>query len=224
MRLRILPLLLAIAATAGCATTPSPRSTAPTSASGAAASAGARRSADAPLSTTALHKLLLTRTDLGPDYVAAPASSGSSQAISPADCPALAQLAEHAEGPFTSAHRVTTAFQHNGAPGTPITEELYSDRGDRLSRAADQLFAAFRSCSKFTLGATTSVRVRAASAPSRLGTERWGHSLIIHAATGTSEVTQFAVRCGTVLVMLSAPSETALRHLPQAVDRVGCAA
>ncbi|MEV3857612.1 hypothetical protein AB0J38_25195 [Streptomyces sp. NPDC050095] len=171
-----------------------------------------------------MQKRLLTRADLGSDYVAAPASSGSSQMVSPADCPALAQLAEHAGVLFPSAHRVTAVFQRDNAPGTRFAEELYSDRGDRLSHAADQLFAAYRSCSEFALGATTTVRVRAASVPLRVGAERWGQSLTIRTMTGTSEVTQFAVRCGTVLVMLSAPLDDALRRLPQAVDHVGCAA
>ncbi|MDX2822149.1 hypothetical protein PV416_13835 [Streptomyces ipomoeae] len=198
---------LAVLALAGCthgsATSPSPMSstTVPVPPDGQSAPASS------PLSSTALAKRLLDESDLGGDYTRMPRRTAAHDDVTVIGCPALAKLGDASTGASLAFPRKAKAsFTYAGGSSSELTEELYSDTEDKLSRSVDRIFEAMTSCRTYqVLAGSTPVAVTTQKVlvARRLGDEQWSQLLTFAAGGRSSSVKQTAVRTGMVLVVVS---------------------
>ncbi|MFG3662216.1 hypothetical protein [Streptomyces sp. NPDC047706] len=199
---------LTVMALAGCthgsATSPSPRSstTVPVPPDGQSAPA------PSPLSSTALAKRLLDESDLGEDYTRMPQRTAAHDDVTVIGCPALAKLGDAAVNGASLAlpRKAKASFTYAGGSDSELSEELYSNAEDKLSRSVDRIFEAMTSCPTYqVLAGSTPVTVTTQKVlvARRLGDEQWSQLLTFAAGGRSSVVKQTAVRTGMVLVVVS---------------------
>ncbi|MFI6804174.1 hypothetical protein ACIBO6_04030 [Streptomyces luteogriseus] len=210
MRLRTTTVLslsaLAVLALTGCSTD-SPDSTDPASSTTVSVRPdGESASASAPLSLAALAKRLLDESDLGEGYTRTPQRPAQHDDVTVIGCPALENLDEAAiGGSLDFPHKAKASFTYAGGSNSDVTEELYSDTEDKLSRSVGRIFEAMTSCSTYqVLTGSTPVTVTTQKVlVDRLGDEQWSQLLTFAAGGRSSIVKQMAVRVGAVVVVVS---------------------
>ncbi len=224
-------LTLAILTTAGCGGTAGNSrseksgSTRP-SASGAASAAASQPPAapalgDAPpLSGSALRGLLLTQTDLGPDYSAQPASSGDNKHddVGMQGCPALQKL-DAANLQFATS--ADASFTYNGDANSELDEELASDSPAKLATDIREISQAWTACPSFTMtsGQTPISVTTSQTAAPKLGDQQFGVVMTMTGAT-TSVMEEVVIRKGNVALFLSGAPGLVDNHLAQAVNKL----
>ncbi|MEH0521175.1 MULTISPECIES: hypothetical protein [Streptomyces] len=198
---------LAVLALAGC-THGSATSSGPTSSTAVPVHPdGQSAPAPTPLSSTALAKRLLDESDLGGDYTRMPQRTTTHDDVTVNGCPALAKLGGDAATGASLAfpRKAKASFTYAGGSSSELTEELYSDTEDKLSRSVDRIFEAMTSCPTYqVLTGSTPVMVTTQKVlVARLGDEQWSQLLTFAAGGRSSTVKQTAVRTGTVVVVVS---------------------
>ncbi|MEW2614540.1 hypothetical protein AB0937_31055 [Streptomyces sp. NPDC047880] len=220
LRLTALTVLALAGCTHGSATSPSPRSstTVPVPPDGQSAPA------PTPLSSTALAKRLLDESDLGEDYTRMPQRTAAHDDVTVIGCPALAKLGDAAVNGASLAfpRKAKASFTYAGGSNSELTEELYSDTEDKISRSVGRIFEAMTSCPTYqVLAGSTPVTVTTQKVlvARRLGDEQWSQLLTFTAGGRSSIVKQTAVRTGTVLVVVSGSPGLVDAHVRKAAAK-----
>jgi hypothetical protein len=214
---------LAVLALAGC-THGSAASSGTTSSTVPVHSDGQSAPAPTPLSSAALAKRLLDESDLGGDYTRMPQRTVAHDDVTVIGCPALAKLGgDVATGASLAFPRKAKAsFTYAGGSSSELTEELYSDTEDKISRSVGRIFEAMTSCPTYqVLAGSTPVTVTTQKVlvAHRLGDEQWSQLLTFTAGWRSSIVKQTAVRTGTVVVVVSGSPGLVDAHVRKAVAK-----
>ncbi|MFB6847941.1 hypothetical protein ACFCXS_24240 [Streptomyces sp. NPDC056373] len=179
--------------------------------------------ASAPLSSAVLAKHLLDESDLGEGYTRTPQRTAAHDDVTVIGCPALEKLGSDAAvgGSLDFPHKAKASFTYAGGSDSVVTEELYSDNEDKLSRSVDRIFEAMTSCPTYqVLTGSTPVTVTTQKAlVARLGDEQWSQLLTFAAGGRSSSVKQTAVRTGTVVVVVSGSPGLVDAHVHKAVAK-----
>jgi hypothetical protein len=135
----------------------------------------------APLSSTALAKLLLDENDLGGDYTRRPQRLAAHDDVTVVGCPALAKLGSDATTGSSLAfpRKAKASFTYAGGSNSELAEELYSDTAAKLSKGIGEVFDAMVSCPTYQVvsgSAVVTVGTQVTAAPD-LGDEQWSHLL-----------------------------------------------
>jgi hypothetical protein len=198
---------LAVLALAGCSHS-SAVSSGPTSSPAVSLHPdGESAPASAPLSSTALARLLLDESDLGGDYTRMPQRTAAHDDVTVIGCPALAKIGGD---PTTGTslvfpRKAEASFTYTGGSNSELAEELYSDTAAKLSKGIGEIFDAMVSCPTYQVVSGSSVinvGTRVTAAPD-LGDERWSQLITYSIGGQRSVVKQTAIRTGNVLVIVS---------------------
>ncbi|KUN95266.1 hypothetical protein [Streptomyces caeruleatus] len=177
----------------------------------------------APLSSAALAKRLLDRSDLGEGYTRTPQRPAQHDDVTVIGCPALEKLGSEAAvgGSFDFPHKAKASFTYAGGSNSEVAEELYSDAEDKLSREVGRIFEAMTACPTYqVLTGSTPVTVTTRKVPvARRGDEQWSQLLTFIAGGRSSIVKQTAVRTGTVVVVVSGVPGLVDAHVRKAVAK-----
>ncbi|MEU5833059.1 hypothetical protein ABZ820_05120 [Streptomyces diacarni] len=169
-----------------------------------------------------LDQRLLDESDLDAAYTRTPEPPSRNDDITVLGCPALARLGDDAVtgGSLDFPRRAKTAFTYAGTSGSELSEELYSDTADTLSKDTGRIFDAM-ACPKYRLRTGTSditVTTRQTSAP-RLGAEQWSHLLTFSAHGADTVMKQTAIRDGSTLLVVSGSPALVDQHLHRAYTK-----
>ncbi|MFJ4818316.1 hypothetical protein [Streptomyces sp. NPDC088801] len=183
-------------------------------------------SALAPLSSTALAKLLLDKSDLGGDYTRMPQRAAAHDDVT-VNCPALEKLGGNAATGTSLAfpRKAKASFAYAGGGNSELAEELYSDTAAKLSKGIGEIFDAMVSCPTYQVvsGSTVvTVGTQVTPAPD-LGDEQWSQLLTYSIGGQRSVVKQTAIRIGNVLVLVSGAPGLVDANLEKALDKAEAA-
>ncbi|WP_372404611.1 hypothetical protein [Streptomyces luteireticuli] len=228
MRLRSTA-VLALAAVGAFSLTGCSHSTSTTAESASAPAAVAQpksepKPATAPLSSAALRDRLLNESDLGQGYARKPdAGEKRHDDVTLVGCPALDKLGGDAAtgGSLDFANEAKATFTYNGDTDSEVSEELYSDTTDKLSKGTGQIFNAMTSCPTFQIvtGSTpVDVATQKISAP-HLGDEQWSHLLTYTAGGQRSVVKQTVIRSGNTMTILTGAPALVDAHVEKALRK-----
>lgn len=218
---------LAVLALTGCSTGSTDSNDPASSTTVSAHPDGENAPASAPLSSAALAKRLLDESDLGEGYTRTPQRPAQHDDVTLTGCPALEKLGSDAAvgSSLNLPPKAKASFTYVGGSDSDVTEELYSDAEDKLSRSVGRIFEAMTSCPAYqVLAGGTPVTVTTQKLPTlELGDERW--SLLLTFTTGgrSSVIKQTAVRIGTVVVVVSGSAALVYAHMAKAVDKADSA-
>ncbi|MFE4828024.1 hypothetical protein [Streptomyces sp. NPDC056672] len=177
----------------------------------------------APLSSAALGKRLLDEGDLGEGYARKPEQPVRHDDITVSGCPALDKISGDAAagGSLDFPRRAKASFTYAGGMDSEVTEELYSDTEDKLSKGVGRIFDAMTSCPTYqALVGSTPITVRTQKVPAaQMGDEQWSLLLTFTAGGRSSVVKEMAVRTGTVVVVISGSSALVDAHAEKAVAK-----
>ena len=179
----------------------------------------------APLSSTALAKLLLDESDLGGDYTRMPQRAAAHDDVT-VNCPALEKLGgDAATGTSLAFPRKAKASFTYGGGNSELAEELYSDTAAKLSKGIGEIFDAMVSCPTYqVMSGNTVVTVGTQVAPAPdLGDEQWSQLLTYSIGGQRSVVKQTAIRIGNVLVLVSGAPGLVDTNLEKALDKAEAA-
>lgn len=177
-----------------------------------------------PLKSSALQSLLLTASDLGPEYVAQPndpAPSGGSDDGSDSvhGCPQLQEL-DHQNLAFPA--QVEETFSYQAGSAQQLDETLGSDAPAKVQASLSKISQALASCQSFSMtrdGAMVTGTVNVINPP-KLGDQQVGYLLTITAPTSTSVIKSLAIREGSVALMLSGDPAAVDGALPKAFGKI----
>lgn len=195
-------------------------------------SVGTGKPADAgrdstPLPSDALKKRLLNAHDLGAGYTLKPESPARRDDVTVLGCPALNSLGGEAAtgGSLDLPRKAKTTLVYNGGSSSEISEELYSDTADKLSRGTSRVFHAMTSCPEYQVLAGNSaidIATQRVGAP-ELGNERWSQLMTFTAGGRSTVVKQTAIRDRSVLLVLSGSPALVDRHIETALAKATAA-
>ncbi|MFE9407376.1 hypothetical protein ACFYN0_01025 [Streptomyces sp. NPDC006704] len=210
---------LTVLALTGCSTTPadSPRPSA------SAHQDGKNSAMPAPLSSAALDKRLLNESDLGEGYTRTAQRPASHDDVTVIGCPALKGLGGDAAtgASLDFPRKAKASFAYVGGSDSEVTEELYSDSADTLSKGVGQIFEAMVSCPTYqvTNGSTVIDMGTQKTAAPNLGDEQWSQMLTYTSGGQHSIVKQTAIRTGGLLVIVSGSPALVDAHLDKALAK-----
>lgn len=214
---------LSVLALAGCSNGSSHAADPPPSASAPAYQEGKNAPAPAPLSSAALSKRLLDGSDMGKGYTRKPAQPEQHDDVTVTGCAALDKLGGDAAvgGSLDFPRKAKATFTYAGGSDSELTEELYSDTEDKLSKGVGLIFDSMTSCPTYqVLVGSTPITVTTQKVPApQMGNERWSQLLTFTAGGRSSVVKETAVRTGTVVVVLSGSSALVDAHAEKAVAK-----
>lgn len=227
MRLRTTTVLslsaLAVLALTGCSTGSADSTDPASSTIVSVRPEGESASASAPLSSAALAKLLVNESDLGEGYTRMPQRSAQYDNVTVIGCPVLEKLGSDAAvgGSLDFPHKAKASFAYAGGSDSVVTEELYSDTEDKLSRSVDRIFEAMTSCPAYqVLTGSAPVTVTTQKVlVAQLGDEQWSQLLTFTAGGRSSTVKQTAVRTGDLVVVVSGSPGLVDAHVHKAVAK-----
>lgn len=180
----------------------------------------------APLSSTALAKLLLDEGDLGGDYTRMPQRAAAHDDVT-VNCPALEKLGGDAATGTSLAfpRKAKASFAYAGGGNSELAEELYSDTAAKLSKGIGEIFDAMVSCPTYqVMSGNTVVTVGTQVTPAPdLGDEQWSQLLTYSIGGQRSVVKQTAIRIGNVLVLVSGAPGLVDANLEKALDKAEAA-
>ncbi|MGI3226114.1 hypothetical protein ACRJ4B_21820 [Streptomyces sp. GTA36] len=214
---------LAVLALEGC----SIGSTSSTDPASSKAASSESASASALLSSAELAKWLLDESDLGEGYTRTPQRPAARDDVSVIGCPALEKLgADAATGAgLDFSRKAKASFAYVGGGDSEVSEELYSDSAEKLSKDIGQIFDAMVSCPTYQVASGSAVidmGTQVTAAPD-LGDEQWSQLLTYSIGGQHSVVKQTAVRAGNVLVVVSGSTGLVDASLEKAVAKVQAA-
>ncbi|KUM86555.1 hypothetical protein AQI94_21065 [Streptomyces pseudovenezuelae] len=182
--------------------------------------------APAPLSSTALAKLLLDESDLGGDYTRMPQRAAAHDDVT-VNCPALEKLGGDASTSTSLAfpRKAKASFTYAGGGNSELAEELYSATAAKLSKGIGEIFDAMVSCPTYqVMSGHTVVTVGTQVTPAPdLGDEQWSQLLTYSIGGQRSVVKQTAIRIGNVLVLVSGAPGLVDANLEKALDKAEAA-
>ncbi|MFE1197237.1 hypothetical protein ACFW6E_31475 [Streptomyces olivaceoviridis] len=181
----------------------------------------------AMLSTAALQTRLLDPSDLGSGYLRKPERPARHDDVAVIGCPALSELGGDAVigGTLTFPHKAKAAFTY-ASSSSEISEELYSDSADKLSKGIGQIFDAMTGCPTdqvVTGGTPIDVASQKLPAPHVIGDEQWSQLLTFSTAGRSTVVKQTAVRDGSLLLIVSGSPALVDCHLDKALAKATAA-
>lgn len=181
----------------------------------------------APLSSTALAKLLLDESDLGGDYTRMPQRAAAHDDVTVNGCPALEKLGGDAATGTSLAfpRKAKASFTYAGGGNSELADELYSDTATKLSKGIGKIFDAMVSCPTYQVvsgNTVVTVGTQVTPAPD-LGDEQWSQLLTYSIGGQRSVVKQTAIRIGNVLVLVSGAPGLVDANLEKALDKAEAA-
>ncbi|MFD5163464.1 hypothetical protein ACFWMJ_36355 [Streptomyces hawaiiensis] len=184
--------------------------------------AGAVRKASV-LSSAALETRLLDQSDLDSGYLREPERPAQHDDVTVIGCPALSELGSDAAtgGTLTFPHKAKATFTYGGS-SSEISEELYSDRPNKLSEGISRIFDAMTGCPTYQVvagGTPIDMASQKLTAPHGLGDEQWSQLLTFSTAGRSTVVKQTAIRDGSVLLVVSGSPALVDRHLGKALAK-----
>ncbi|MEW2620923.1 hypothetical protein [Streptomyces sp. NPDC048106] len=177
----------------------------------------------AALSSAALESRLLDQSDLGSGYLRKPERPAQHDDVTVIGCPALSELGGDAAtgGTLAFPHKAKADFTYGGS-SSEISEELYSDRAQKLSDGIGRIFDAMTGCPTYQVVAgETSIGIASQRlrAPHGLGDKQWSQLLTFSAGGRSSVVKQTAIRDGSLLLIVSGSPALVDRHLGKALAK-----
>lgn len=219
---------LAVLSLAGCSNGTA-ASTDPTSSTPASARLEGRDAeAPIPLSSAALAKRLLDERDLGEGYTRKPERPERHDDVTVIGCPSLEELGGDAAtgGSLDFPRKAMASFAYADGSDSEVSEELYSDTKDRLSKGVGRIFDAMSSCPTYqVVVGNTPIKITSQKMPTATqGDEQWWSQLMTFTSGGRSSVVkQTAIRTGTVLVFVSGSPALVDAHVDKALSKVRAA-
>ncbi|MEI5595875.1 hypothetical protein [Streptomyces brasiliscabiei] len=181
----------------------------------------------APLTSAALKTRLLDQNDLGSGYLRKPERLTHHDDVTVIGCPALSELgSDTATGAtLTFPRKAKTAFTYGGS-SSEISEELYSDGANKLSKSIGRIFDAMTGCPTYQVvagGTPIDIASQKLPAPHGLGDEQWSQLLTFSAGGRSTVVKQTAIRDGSLLLIVSGSPALVDRHLDKALTKATAA-
>lgn len=181
----------------------------------------------APPHSAALRIRLLDRTDLGSGYTRRPERSSRHDDVTVLGCPALNQLGGDAliGGALDFRHKAEATFKLAGSSSPEVSERLYSDTPEKLSKGTKKIFDAMTGCPRYQVlvgGTAVDMTTRKTTAPA-LGDEQWSRLLTFSVGGRDTVLQQVAIRDRGVLLVLSGAPVLVDRHLDNAFAKATAA-
>ncbi|EOY45656.1 hypothetical protein ACWDYK_14525 [Streptomyces anthocyanicus] len=174
----------------------------------------------AALTSAGLESRLLDPSDLGRGYLPKPARTAQHEHVTVIGCPALSALGGAATGgTLTFPNNAKADFTY-GNSSSDVSEELYSDSVEQLSRGIDRIFDAMTGCPNYQVvagGTPVEVTSQKLPAPHVGGDQQWSQLLTFTAQGRSSVVKQTAVRDGNLLLIVSGAPVLVDRRLGRAL-------
>ena len=175
------------------------------------------------LSSAALETRLLDQGDLGSGYLRKPERPTQHDDVTVIGCPALSELGgDTATGSAIAFPRKAKATFTYADGSSEVSEELYSDRANKLSDGIDRIFDTMTGCPTYqvvTGGTTIDMTSQKLPAPHGLGDVQWSQLLTLSTTGRSTVVKQTAIRDGSLLLIVSGSPALVDRHLDKALAK-----